>query len=315
MWQFNDDTGPGLLRKCLGHNNMDDNTRFFLLMFYQDSAESFAHLRRKLWLDSEFYSDDFRNRRLAFAAKIAALGHMRSNQGNIEMSQPAIFRQMLSQSAQLRRTDLYTDQSPKTFLYFMRVLSCCAGRVVSRSSQLAEAWYTVMREILGVVVYDADLLSQFESLSRSGDLLALSYRSFYARPIKEVYRKYKIQARLEFCTKAVKSWLTLLEQCGLDLEKYGAQEKHRASRHSAPRTIRIFRDVWYDMPRTFPELSLNSQMETRLISFEYGSRVDDWKLWWSEPTDELVGDFWKEIEPEEEMLYIPGSWVEEDDCA
>lgn len=54
---------------------------------------------------------------------------------------------------------------------------------------------------------------------------------------------------------------------------------------------------------------MNGRMEIRLIALTSGSKVDDWKLWWSEPTDELVGDFWRDVDPE--PLCVPGSWVDD----
>ncbi|KAL8393783.1 hypothetical protein RB595_003507 [Gaeumannomyces hyphopodioides] len=57
----------------------------------------------------------------------------------------------------------------------------------------------------------------------------------------------------------------------------------------------------------------------RLISVKGGPRPEDWKFWWSQHNDDLVGEFWSLVEQEEEergyveeqpLCAIPGAWVE-----
>lgn len=57
----------------------------------------------------------------------------------------------------------------------------------------------------------------------------------------------------------------------------------------------------------------------RLVGVKGGPRPEDWKFWWSQPTDGLVGEFWSLVEREQEetgfleeepLCAIPGTWVE-----
>jgi hypothetical protein len=46
----------------------------------------------------------------------------------------------------------------------------------------------------------------------------------------------------------------------------------------------------------------------RLIALEYGPNPEDWKFWFSDPTDQLVGEFWDMVEHPERSM--PGAWDE-----
>lgn len=52
-----------------------------------------------------------------------------------------------------------------------------------------------------------------------------------------------------------------------------------------------------------------------LIGFTHGPLPENWHFWFSEPTDELMREFWtlvgdRDVKTLEEIT-IPGSWVEE----
>jgi hypothetical protein len=81
---------------------------------------------------------------------------------------------------------------------------------------------------------------------------------------------------------ALQTWLEVLHECGVPLAWYGEKEAKKVSR---------------DNPH--------------INSIEYGPEVRDWKIWWSEPTDRFVGDFWRLVEPKPSVM--PGSWVEEEE--
>jgi hypothetical protein len=89
----------------------------------------------------------------------------------------------------------------------------------------------------------------------------------------------------------LKTWLAALEEAGVDLEFYGKLE--------VPLLQQLIRKT--------------KGMEARFVGIHYGAKSQNWKLWWSEPTDEFAGDFWRGLEPERPLL--PGSWIddEEDD--
>jgi hypothetical protein len=101
---------------------------------------------------------------------------------------------------------------------------------------------------------------------------------------------------------ALLAWLEVLKSSGIDLEAYGQKEASILSREDAEwpgREILLcqYCDGYYRVG-----------LYLRLIAFEFGPNPKDWKFWFSEPTDELVGQFWDMVEhPERQM---PGAWDE-----
>jgi hypothetical protein len=49
-------------------------------------------------------------------------------------------------------------------------------------------------------------------------------------------------------------------------------------------------------------------LEVHLFSLSYGPNPEDWHVWFDNPVDEVVGEFWEMVEREEEIM--PGTWVE-----
>lgn len=101
-------------------------------------------------------------------------------------------------------------------------------------------------------------------------------------------------------------WLNILQDCGVDLNEYGKERKRCMDEEGSKRDFEIYRDWVFEVLDCEAD---NALLEVRLINFTYGNEPEDWKLWWSEPTDELVGDFWRQMEPE--PLRIPGGWDED----
>ncbi|KLU88289.1 hypothetical protein MAPG_07276 [Magnaporthiopsis poae ATCC 64411] len=78
---------------------------------------------------------------------------------------------------------------------------------------------------------------------------------------------------------------------------------------------------WHDREYHLWELfwwEESPRQSVRLINVRGGPRPEDWKFWWSQHTDGLVGDFWSLVErgqgtgflEEEPLCAIPGAWVE-----
>lgn len=61
--------------------------------------------------------------------------------------------------------------------------------------------------------------------------------------------------------------------------------------------------------------SLDREEKFHILGFSYGLTVEDWKFWFSEPTDYLAGKFWAMIEKSPgyrgSHCTIPGSWPED----
>jgi hypothetical protein len=105
------------------------------------------------------------------------------------------------------------------------------------------------------------------------------------------------------------NWLVDLESCELDLSSYGKEEWE----HHLLYPVEF--DIVLETARPHPKV--------RLINFSYGRRPEDWIFWFSEPTDEFAGDFWRMIENaptessakelDDPILSTPGAWNSDDD--
>lgn len=103
------------------------------------------------------------------------------------------------------------------------------------------------------------------------------------------------EQRLRIRRLLLYTWLSDLQVSGVDLQQYGEEEQ----RYGLVPNMNIFFCVWKSRPH--------------LISFSYGPRVEDWKLWFSEPTDRYAGQFWRMIETlqeEDDQFAMPGAWME-----
>lgn len=207
----------------------------------------------------------------------------------------------------------------------MKVLSCITwalGSIVWYEPGVARNWYSAIRDtalqldkslamperlLLGHGKIGRPFKPLFPTSTPFTEMLLgsmLLIPGYNTNP--ECARQHKIETRLAKCGRAVRLWLDILQECGVDLLEYGRQEKQRLENQENGCEFTIFRDVWHG--GSYLDI-LNGEFEVRLIGFEYGREPGHWKLWWSEPTDSLVGNFWKDMEPE--PLCIPGSWYED----
>lgn len=113
------------------------------------------------------------------------------------------------------------------------------------------------------------------------------------------------------------AWLKILLQSGVDLEDYGSWE----STHFLDRGFKL-KLPWFDNDADW---WIATTFQVRLIKFDYGPRIEDWKFWFSEPSDPFAGDFWALIEEDvpwgwdsdeeesddDEEQPMPGAWSED----
>ena len=96
----------------------------------------------------------------------------------------------------------------------------------------------------------------------------------------------------------------------MDLEQYGSIEHALFLQN---------RDEYSFFWNISPFVS-SGDWEYRLIGFSYGPLVKDWHFWFSDPVDDLIGDFWAMVEYDAnkkksageihlEQPSIPGSWI------
>jgi hypothetical protein len=97
---------------------------------------------------------------------------------------------------------------------------------------------------------------------------------------------------------ALHAWLHIMKNSGVDLETYGRREASILSREFFGGSSREV--LLSQRHGSHPGLYL------RLIAFEFGPKPEHWKFWFSEPTDQLVGEFWDMIDHPERSM--PGAW-------
>jgi hypothetical protein len=100
----------------------------------------------------------------------------------------------------------------------------------------------------------------------------------------------------------MKPWLQQLQDSGVNLEKYGREEKrvreNRGGRREFSYCIFDKSGCW---TRRVSEL--------RLINFTYGPQLNDWKFWFAPVLEDYFKDFWGTIDHPERAM--PGAWEEE----
>ena len=101
----------------------------------------------------------------------------------------------------------------------------------------------------------------------------------------------------------LKFWLKELQDSGVDLERYGREEKLLL------RTKCVDREWLYCFERGRTNDYFFVPGKLRLINFTYGPELDDWKFWFAPVMPNYFMDFWEMIgHPERAM---PGAWEEE----
>ncbi|KAF4626124.1 hypothetical protein G7Y89_g12034 [Cudoniella acicularis] len=96
--------------------------------------------------------------------------------------------------------------------------------------------------------------------------------------------------------QALHAWLETLQTSGVDLEEYGKIEI-QVQKESSAKDIPLFSGLSY----AWQEVG-----HLRLIAMDIGLNPRDWKFWFSDPTDQFVGEFWDMIEHPERSM--PGAW-------
>ncbi len=105
-------------------------------------------------------------------------------------------------------------------------------------------------------------------------------------------------------------WLLTLQQTGVDILQYGIKERHL---HHSGLVCKDFsrrqRTVKVGGHGKTTQAVNSSYGTLRLIAIEPAALPADWRLWWSEPTDEFAGEFWGMCE--RVTPTTPGAWVNE----
>jgi hypothetical protein len=104
---------------------------------------------------------------------------------------------------------------------------------------------------------------------------------------------------IQYLSCTLYTWIYDLNASGIDLQQYGELETALGLKDEVNSSRRLnFREERF-----------------HILGFSYGPMVEDWKFWFSEPTDYLAGEFWTMIEKSpshsDSHCTIPGSWPED----
>lgn len=288
----------------------DDRLKIEVLSGFPGSFDEFCTIRKSAWPDSSFYRSDFTARRMSFAVLMAC--HRR----NVRVV-PATLRSVLGLDNGSARNNLDLGVREIWGETILHGLAMKVGRANERGN--AGEWHTLTRDIVANAVdtgiqhqYGLSLSSAMGSWSRT-PLLTLISESLTAQgphhsPLSQAStRPTQSAAIISACEKTIFAWLADLYEGGVDLLKYGMNETDYI--RNVGRTLE---EVKYNYLPCL--VSHNRRLpvffQLRLIGFQYGKLPSDWKFWWTEPSDQFVGDFWFLVESgnEQAVVSVQRSW-------
>ena len=114
--------------------------------------------------------------------------------------------------------------------------------------------------------------------------------------------------QIEALSTFLQLWLSDLNDSGIDLLLYGEEEKRLQDSELVCKDFHRHSKKKVDFNGSEKAAkAINDAYGTlRLISFETDPSPAKWRLWWSEPTDEFAGDFWRMCE--RLPTTTPGAW-------
>lgn len=109
-----------------------------------------------------------------------------------------------------------------------------------------------------------------------------------------------------YAGEAMNFWISILYDCGVDLEEYGLRESLTWVNLEEP----AYAEEEYTGVYTRETRDYDSDYyfgKRRLLGFRSGPSSEDWGVWENEPTDEFAGEFWLMVDRRVEAM--PGSWT------
>ncbi|RYP46480.1 hypothetical protein DL768_007313 [Monosporascus sp. mg162] len=101
------------------------------------------------------------------------------------------------------------------------------------------------------------------------------------------------------------AWIGSLKAAGINVTEYGRCEMELLRDTALTRDFVPCRE-YYQMHPWKVQDPVWRGVSIRLMGYKYGPEPEDWDVYWSEPTDEFVGDFWELVE--NPPLQVPGAW-------
>lgn len=269
-----------------------------ILAFASSSLQSHISMRRSIWSDDEFYAEANWFQRIQLARDMSYRGLIKNLDHTCE-----IMRAILSRDGVLNSRDVVGDTSSGCIPLWS--LLCRLTAWITRCECTADighlsAFKAFVADMLPIVKHshESETLQDGVRWSLDNTLMYLM-RIISNHTIAGVTPLWAIPRYVEV---TLLRWLKVLEAAGVDLQLYGERE--------VPTVISVLREeasFFHDRPKWFRW----PRQPAHLCCLQYGSTPADWKLWWREPSDEFVGEFWATIEYE--VPRLPGSWVDDED--
>lgn len=186
------------------------------------------------------------------------------------------------------------DENGETLLY--RIAQGMAVDFSERKNSNMPKW----RELLsGAITAYADPCHLSSKYKRTSTPLTTFLR-YFTKNWAEIKRaKYIFDSTIQF-------WVSELQLAGVDLAEYGAKEKSLHMSGVIDLELSIYVGLENSGPAYDPDLG--EYLLFRILSLKFGPRPEEWKLWVSNPVDELAWEFWELVERGEQVM--PGTWID-----
>jgi hypothetical protein len=320
----------------LKRDEVPDELRAPQFKKFTGDGASFNRFRKQIWTDEEYYCNSFLITRNEIAWNLAAYSDRYP-------STYRFFRNVLSHTGSLRREDIHTGcllskdfDDPDILLHGLALaISAIPRRVLrdrnnkqslaylkdtSRNSKpyieraMLDDWALVASEIVPLWTNLHELVPgiyDFGGRSAFYWSFYICFDKLHFSSTEITFRNRTRSIRFLLIEPSFKLWLNILRNAGVDLKEYGEKEAELFIGQEFSERPFLMEDVTYGdrLSRIHGGDARGEDLEFNLIGFQYGAEVDDWKLWWSEPSDVFAGDFWNLVESPYQP--VPGAWVED----
>lgn len=290
-----------------------------IIQLYEGPVAQFDTLRRAVWPDIEFYDSAFLCRRLLLAGQITdvtvwAYARLPKSKQKPTPSQEPVVRALLSRNGKIYIPDLgplllnpywygYTTDKMRQLL---RALGTTSAHNRSTDASGTNIWAKLVEDVVVQLVGSPDTSEPIDETWSSGPSKHWIYNGLFDISILGYstsgceWRQENYESACRCSTETVRimfhQYLTVLSRCGVDLGEYGRVVESRFTDNGISEA-----QILCKRRGGFPIV------ETWRV--RTGPELEDWKIWFAEPTDKFAGEFWQLVDPA--PLYIPGGWVEE----
>lgn len=281
-----------------------------LLGLWKGSPLSFTNMRCSLWSDQQYYSEAFLEERVRLTNYlISRIGDVRGNHADYITT----IRLALASAGAWAGSPLGLSVSSHGCRTLLYILAGTVGSLRGRRpvEELIGLTTDVVRQSPGLRYLSYATLTEASVFTPLLGLIArfFSPRYPFCLQHKALQRGWLIRY-IQLCERSIRSWLESLQAAGVDLCRYGWEERQRQRHMMGDGITKVF-----SMDRCVLTKGRHHHFETgkiRLISFDFGECPSQWRFWWSEVTDDFAGDFWNLVKEQEiSDLKVPGAWVDD----